>query len=323
MKKHIGMVILALLVVLFLAVYMVAFQISELTDLVVVETFGKTTRVLSGRDPNQAGLHLKWMAPVEDVIRFDARTYIFEDTLEEAQTKDKYYVILSVFCAWRIEDAYTFRRKIKTVDAAREAIKTSLRAAKTKAVGSRDLGDLINTDPAKMRLEQVEKDFTEAVAGEVEEAYGVKVVMVGIKRLGFPPSVTSTVIDVMKQERQAMAADHEAQGAAAATAIRERAKAASEKILAFARRKEVAIRSDGETAAAEYYKKFRGNEELAIFTRSLESLEKELANRVVILLDEATLPTLKWLREPPTVESLRRMATTRPVVGDKNRSGGR
>ncbi|HUS47139.1 MAG TPA: SPFH domain-containing protein [Phycisphaerae bacterium] len=320
MRKHIGMVILALLVVLFLAVYMVAFQVSELKDLVVVETFGKTTRVLSGRDPNHAGLHLKWLLPVEETIRFDARTHIFEDTLEETQTNDKYNVILSVFCAWRIEDAYTFIRKIKTVDAAEEAIKTSLRAAKTKAVGSRDLADLINTDPAKMRLEQVEKDFTDGVAREVEEAYGVKIVMVGIRRLGFPPDVTSKVIDVMKAERQSMAADHEAQGEAIATAIRERAKAASAKILAFAKRKEDAIRSDGERAAAEYYKKFRGNEDLAIFTRSLESLEKELANRVVILLDEATLPTLKWLREPPTVESLKQMATTRPAADGKSRS---
>ncbi|HUT56736.1 MAG TPA: hypothetical protein VNA25_02550, partial [Phycisphaerae bacterium] len=175
-------------------------------------------------------------------------------------------------------------------------------------------------DPAKMRLEQVEKDFTDGVAREVEEAYGVKIVMVGIRRLGFPPDVTSKVIDVMKAERQSMAADHEAQGEAIATAIRERAKAASAKILAFAKRKEDAIRSDGERAAAEYYKKFRGNEDLAIFTRSLESLEKELANRVVILLDEATLPTLKWLREPPTVESLKQMATTRPAADGKSRS---
>lgn len=313
MKKHLGMIVLALLVVALLAMYTVAYQVGQLTDLVVVTTFGKTDKVLRGDDANEAGLQFKLPYPVQETIRYDGRTFVFDDSYDQTPTKSA-NLLLTLFCAWRIDDPAKFLRTVKTADAAQEVIKNALRDAKQTAVASRELGELINTDPAKMKLGEVEEQIAKSVAEKVNQPYGVRIVMVGVKSLGLTSNVTSTVINSMREERGAKVAQYETSGNATATAIRERARAASEKIKTFASRKETEIRAEGAAAAASYYEKFRGNEELAKFIFSLESLKKELSKRTVILLDESTLPMLRWFRAPPTVQSVGGMLTQPPVA---------
>ena len=242
MRKHIGMVVLAVLVLLLLLVYTVAFQVSQLSDLVVVTTFGKTTEVLSGRQSGQSGLHFKWLYPVEEEVRYDARTFLMESPLEEMSTTDKKNVMVSFFCAWRIDDANRFLPSIKTTEAAQDKVKSVVRDAMGQIVGTREFSELINTDPAKMKLSEIEAEVARVAAPKLKDEFGVGVVMIGVKRLGLNADVSKTVIDTMKAERQSKAAEYQASGEARATAIRERARAASEKILAFADRKDKDIR---------------------------------------------------------------------------------
>ena len=162
--------------------------------------------------------------------------------------------------------------------------------------------------------------FRELVQADLElrklrEEYGIGVVMIGVRRLALPKTVSETVIDTMKEERKSKAAEYTSSGESRATAIRERARAASEKILAFARRKAEGIRREGDQAAAAYYEKFTGHEDLAVFLRSLEALRIELASRAVILLSESSQPMLQWFRSPPTAESLHKMTTSQPAGG--------
>jgi modulator of FtsH protease HflC len=313
MKKHIGMVVLAVLVLLLLVVYTVAFQVSQLTDLVVVTTFGKTTEVLSGRDANQAGLHFKALYPIQEEVRYDARTFLFEDVLDQTLTKDSKSLVVSVFCAWRIEDANRFLSSVRSVPPAQDRIRDAIRSAKTNAFKKWDLADLINTDRDKMKLSDVEQQIEASVSPRLEADYGVKIVMVGVKRLGLDKDVSNVAIDTMKADRQAMARVYEVEGQARAIAIRERARAASEKIRTFAERKAQEIRGEGDRAAAAYYGKFQGHEDLAIFLRQLDALRKALSSRAVLILDESTNPLIKLLRTPPTKESIRSAITTQPA----------
>jgi membrane protease subunit HflC len=305
------MMVLAAVVLLFLVTYTVSVRVSQLSDLVVLTTFGKTTHVFNGKDSDQAGLHFKAPYPFQEEVRYDARTYLMEDSFEQASTSDSKNVMSSVFCAWRIEDANRFLTSIKTVEAAQVQIKNFVREAKNQAIGRRTLADLVNTDPARMQLADVETDCTTAVSPKLRQGFGIGVVMIGIKRLGLSQAVTETVIDTMKSERLAKAAEYEASGNASATAIKERALAAKEKILAFANRKAEEIKGQGEAASAEYLSKFKGNEPLAAFLRSLEALRKGLASRTIILMDESN-PFVKLFRTAPTVEGIREMTTTQP-----------
>jgi len=312
MRKHIGMVVLAVLVLLLLLVYTVAFQVSQLTDLVVVTTFGKTTEVLSGRDANQAGLHFKALYPIQEEVRYDARTFLFEDVLDQTLTKDKKSIVGSVFCAWRIEDANRFLSAVGKVAEAEDRIRKAVRAAKTRAFTNWDLADLINTDRERMKLPKVEEQIAADVSPGLRADYGVQIVMVGIKRLGLDKDVSNVAIDTMKEERKAMAQEYETEGLARATAIRVRAQVAGEKIKAYASRKAEEIKSEGERSAAAYYEKFQGHEDLAIFLRQLDALRKALSSRAVLILDESSNPVIRLFRVPPTKESIRSAVTTQP-----------
>jgi modulator of FtsH protease HflC len=312
MRKHIGILVLGVLVLLLLLVYTVAFQVSELTDTVVLTTFGRATKVLSGRDANEAGLHVKWPYPAQEEVRYDARTFLFEDAFDQAYTRDQKTLMGSIFCAWRIEDAQRFLASIRGVEAAESKVRDVVRSAKNDAFKQWDLAELINTDPRRMKLRDVEDRVTREVSDKLMKDYGVQIVMIGVKRLGLTERAAETAIETMKQERLTMAGAFRTSGEARATAIRERARAAADKIRAFAERKAAEIRAEGDRDAAKYYAKFQGHEDLAIFLANLEMMRNALAARTVILLDESMLPFLKMFRAAPTAETIHQMATSAP-----------
>jgi membrane protease subunit HflC len=299
MKRHYGMFLLAVLVVALLLISTVAYTV-DFTEFALIKTFGQTTARIDGRV--QAGLKFKWPWPIQRLVRYDARTAVFEDTANEVATSDKQNLLVTMYCAWRIADPDRFNRTIVTTEAGQERLRDLLRAAKKDVIGRHLMQDLINTDPTKMLIPQIEEEILTAVRDPARETYGVEVVRVGIKSLGLPKEVTAAVIEAMKEERQRDVRKFEAAGDAQATAIRERAKSASGQILAFANRKAAEIRSEGDRAAATYYKEFARNEPFSMFLRSLESLKAELASKTVILLDGSELPAVQFFRTGPSLK---------------------
>jgi len=289
--------LLVVLVIVVLVAWMVTFQV-EFTEHVLVQTFGKTTRVLGGQA--DAGLYLKWPF-VQRIVRYDARVFILEDTMNELQTNDEQNITLTTFCTWRIADPVKFQTSIRTVAEAREGIRGKLRSAKSDVIGQRKMEELVNTDPKGMRIVEIEKAILEQIAQESKEDYGVEVVQVGIKTLGLPESVSDKVIQAMKDERQKEAGRYKTAGEAQAMAITERAKEAGEQILAFANRKASEIRAQGDQAAADEYKKYGKDWQLAAFLRSLESLKKELQGRTIFLLDGSVVPAAGYFRKGPSL----------------------
>lgn len=306
MKRHYGMFLLALLVVVMLLASTVAYTV-DFTEFALVKTFGQTTTRIDGR--SQAGLKLKWPWPIQRLVRYDARITVFEDTATEVATSDKQNLLVTMSCAWRIADADLFNRTITTTAAAHDRLRDLLRAAKKDVIGRHRMEDLINTDPSKMHLPQIEDEVLATVREPARQTYGVEIVRVGVKALGLPREVTEVVIEAMKEERQRDVRKFEAAGEAQATAIRERAKAASGQILAFANRKAAEIRSEGDRAAATYYKEFARNEPFSMFLRSLESLKAELASKTVILLDGSELPAVEFFRTGPSLKRFEGDAT--------------
>jgi membrane protease subunit HflC len=294
--KVAGVAVVAIVIAMLVA-WMVTFKV-EFTEHVLVQTFGKTTAVLNGA--TDAGLHLRWPF-VQKVVRYDGRTFVFEDAMHELSTKDKQNITLTTFCAWRIAEPRKFQTAIGTVDAGREGIRTKIRSAKSAVIGAHNMDQLVNTDPAKMRIADVEGEILETVRAEARRDYGVEVSLVRVRNLGLPEPVSNRVIEAMKSERQKEVGRYEAAGQAQATAIRERARAATEQILAFAGRKAGEIRTEGIRASAKLYKQFEKNWQLGAYLRSLESLEKELTGRTVILLDGSEIPAVRYFRDGPSL----------------------
>jgi membrane protease subunit HflC len=299
------LIVLGGVVFLLLLTVTVAFT-ADSEDSVLVQRFGRTDRVYERRE--DAGLKVKWPYPVEQTVVYDARTFVFEDTYLELSTKDAQNVLVTLFCAWRIAKPVQFQSALVTVEAGEARVRTLLREAKQKVIGEHPMEDLINTAPGKMRLGDVEKAILDRVAPQALSAYGVEVVMVGVKSLGLPEQVTDKVIDAMKQEREREISRLNAEGDAEATAIRERAREARDLIVEFAKRRATAITSEGERARARFFKDFKKNPELALFLRRMETLRTGLSQNAVIVLDGTELPQIRWFREGPAAP------TTRPAA---------
>ena len=94
----------------------------------------------------------------------------------------------------------------------------------------------------------------------------------------------------MKKERERIAQKFLAEGEGMASYIKAEADAEKEKILAEARAQAMKIRGEGDAAASKYYDIFTKNEELAIFLRKLQALEKTLKNNSTVILDSRTPP---------------------------------
>ena len=291
--------LLMILVTAVLLGWMVMFKV-DFTEYALVQTFGKTTRVLDGAD--DAGLHFKWPF-VQSVTKYDARTFVFEDTYTEAETTEKHNVIITTFCAWRIADPVKFSTTIKTVEAGREGIRSKLSSAKDSVIRQHKMADLVNTDPGAMRIAEIEQAILDQVSAEAREDYGAEVLLVGVKTLGLSEQVSSAVIDAMKAKQQTEAGTYETEGKAQATAIREWAREASQQILAFADRKATEIRAEGEKTAEESYKEYGEDWQLAAYLHTLESLRKQLKGKTVYLLDGSMIPGIEYLRKGPSLPS--------------------
>lgn len=311
MKKHLGLFAAAAVVFIGLIAYSVLYQVNELTDIVLVQRFGRTRVVHRG--DTDAGLHAKWLYPFEQVHRYDSRVHVFDDTYNQVQTTDKQNLLVTVFCAWRIHDPEKFYTKVKYVDEAQAQIRNRLRYHKDAIISQRPMSQLVNTDPEKMKLEEIEKAIYDELAPEMLTEYGVKVEMVGIKSLGLPEDVSEAVIDSMIEERNKEAEKFRAAGDAQKVAITSRAEAARKQILVFARRKAYEIRSEGDRAAREYYEKFQANEALAMYLRELEAMRESLkSGDSTMILDGSRLRAVRFLREGPS------LPTTQPAPTPAN-----
>jgi membrane protease subunit HflC len=311
------MVVLAGLVVLALLASTVAYQVDELKDIVLVKRFGRVDRALYGSAPGQAGLAMKWPWPIEKVVRYDSRMFIFEDPYQETSTADNYNLLVSMYCTWRIRDAEKFHRAVETVEAARERLRDRVRQNKGAVIGRRPMRELINTDPAEMKLEEIEKEILAEVRREVQDVYGVEIGMVRIKLWGLPEQVSPAVIDTQKKERERFAQEYKARGEAEASAIREWAKSARDQIVEFAKRKAADIETEGVRAAAELYGEFRKNPELSMFLRSLESLRAGLQDRAVILLTPDQHPAVRFFRDGPSLSAFSTSLPATQPAGNK------
>jgi len=301
MKKHIGMFLLAVLVVAALLLSTIAFTVDELKDIVIVKTFGRVTSVYAG--PKDAGLKFKWPWPIQRLIRYDARTFTLEDPYAELQTRDQQNILITMYCTWRIKDPEKFHRTVVTETEATKDIRDRLSAHKNNVLGRYTLESLVNTDPAKMKIARIEQEILEPLRREMSDQYGVEIRSVGMKALGLPQVVSNAVIEMQKTEREEFVQQYKAAGEALATAIRARADRASKQILAFAAGKAMKIRAEGDSAAAKYYRKYAANERLGMFLRTLESL-KGLKDNTQIVLDGTQLPGVDYFRNGPSLPKL-------------------
>lgn len=209
MSKHAFTVVVAVIIAVSLLLYMFTYTVRS-SEAAVVLTFGKPVGKAA------AGMHFKWPWPIQEVRHFDARVIASEGRFEETRTVDGHNIITSLFVGWEIGDPIRFNQNFgRNEDPMAQAwannLERIIRDRAWKVLGQHPLRDLVAIDPPP-KYDVVEKEIADEANGKAMELYGINIKMVKIKRLELPDSVTRTVYERMKAERNREANDIKKQG---------------------------------------------------------------------------------------------------------------
>lgn len=277
--------LLGLLVALVLLTAVFSFQLNQ-TEVAVVTTFGRPAVV------ENAGLHFRWPFPFQKVYFFDKRIRCYEGSsgkLEETATRDGHNIIAGIYVNYRISGAEEFFSKLKDVTNAEDLLNTIMRSAKNTAFGQYEFSQIVNTDPKKLKLNEIQNLIKENLSRDTA-GFGITIVGVGINNLGVPKTVTDKVFDRMIAERKQFADKNLAEGKREAKEIRINAERERTITLAKAEAEAQKIRAEGDAAAAEFYQVFREQPELAEFLRKLDALRVVMKGKTTVVFDTAVPP---------------------------------
>ena len=283
--KHWPTMLLGLVVAAILLVAVFSFQLAQ-THSAVVTTFGRPALV------TEPGLHFRWPFPFQKVYRFDHRVRCFaggEGKLEETMTGDGHNILVGIYVNFRIKDAKTFFVTLENLTKAENQLNSWMRGAKNAAFGRYRFNQIINTDPAQMKLGEIQETIRADLAKQAS-AYGIEIVGVGVNTINVPKTISEKVFDRMIAERKRIADKYIAEGNSEARKIRTNADSERTIKLADAEAKAKEIRAKGDAEAAQYYAVFKQNPELAEFLRKLDSLKVVMKGRTTLVVDTRTPP---------------------------------
>jgi len=293
--KNIAITIFIVLIVAVMVLYLVSFQVREIES-VLVTTFGKPTREIT-----EPGWYFKWPAPIQRVHPFDSRMRVFEAELGETTTKGAVPIIINTFIVWKIAEPLEFFNAVGTVKEAENKLRSQLGDTQNKVIGRHYFAEFINSDPAKIKFEEIQDEMLTDLKQAVREDYGIEIKTLGIKQLKVSEDVTKDVFERMRAERNRKTEATIAEGNAEATRIKADADSKKTELLAAAEARAKAIRAEGDAEAAKYYKLLDEDPEFAIFLRKIEALKKYLEKRSTIVFS-ADMEPFELLREMPVLE---------------------
>jgi membrane protease subunit HflC len=286
-------ILIAAVVVAILGFAMFSFQVAS-NESAVLTRFGSPVRTLA--DP---GLYFKWPWPIDTVNRFDTRLAFYDTRLSEALTQDKRNVILPVFLAWRVADPLKFLQALGTPAAAPTKLDSIATSACNALFGRYDFQELVSTDPAKLKLAELEQRLTEAIRPQALAAFGIAIEQVGLKRIALPEANTLYVFERMKAERGQYAARFRAEGRREAEELRSKTDAERTVLLADAQKFAEETRGKAEAEAARIYAEAHAQDpQFYKFLRELETLRKVTRENTTLILDTDTSP-FNQLRAAP------------------------
>ena len=296
-KNHITLTIGAILVIIFGFMQLI-YQVGP-TEVAIRTTLGKA----DGRQ-YMKGFHFRFPWPIDQIYKFDKRIQSFESTFEETSTTEGKPILVQMFVTWRIKEGDAlkfFYRFSGDKTKAHDDLQDKVRSAQNAVIGNYAFNELVSTNKDELKLDEIEEEMKTRVA-EASKVNGIEIIMVGIKRLGIPESVTGAVFERMKAERQAEIQKIKAEGERQAMEIKAKADLEANKILALAQAEAIQISGQAEAQTAKYYEVFKQNPELANFLFQRKALEGLLKENSTLILDPNT-PPFNLLTQPDATKA--------------------
>ncbi len=260
-------------------------------EAVVVTRVGNPVRVVT--DP---GLVWKIPAPIESAVPVDLRLKTTSSGLQDVGTKDGLRVLMQAYVAWQVpDDPEHIRQFLRAVrnqpDIAAQQLRSFVASALEVTVSGFDLPSLVNADPSKVKLKDLETQLRARVGEEALRVYGVNILQVGVQRLTLPAETLNATVLRMQAERSTAAAEREAEGERAASEIISNADRDARVTVAQARAEASAIESKARLEAAEIYRRAHNeNPQLYTVLRSLDTLQTVINNNTTLILRTDSAP---------------------------------
>jgi membrane protease subunit HflC len=293
--RNLAIPILVAAIFLVMVIYLVTFQVRE-TESAFVTRFGKPVREIT-----KPGLYCKWPTPIEQVHKFDSRMRVLEAELGETTTSGTVPIIVNTYVVWRVAEPLKFLNAVKTIENAELKLRNQINDTQNRVIGQHAFGEFVNSDPDKIKFDEIQKQMLADLKGPVQKDYGIEIKTLGIKQLKISADVTKQVFERMKAERQRRTEATTSEGEAEAARIRAEANKKRDVLLAAAEGRAKQIRGEGDAQAAQYYKMLDQEPQLAIFLRNLEALVTTLKERATIVIPADADPFRLLSRMPSLV----------------------
>lgn len=195
----------------------------------------------------QPGLHFK-IPFIEHAQDFDMRLQTLDIKSSRIVTEEKKYVIVDYYVKWRINNLSLFYTSTSAdYQQAGNLLQQQLNDILRAQFGQRTIKEVVSQDRAKIMAEILKQ------ANVGANKLGIEVTDVRIKQIDLPDTVTSTVYQQMRAERERVGTEHRSQGLANAEAIRAAADAKVTISIATAQAQAAQFEAEGDAAAAKIY----------------------------------------------------------------------
>ncbi|MDO5691345.1 MAG: protease modulator HflC [Pseudomonadota bacterium] len=262
----------------------------------VVNQFGQIQKVIT-----EPGLNFK-LPLVQNVNYLDKRLLTLDsmDT-EPMLTAEKQRVVIDWYVRWRITDPKTYIQNVSLggdESAGATQLNRVVRNAFQEEINRRTVRELISTRRETL-MDDVKRDVTEAVTGA---NWGVDIVDVRITRADYVESITESVYRRMQAERERVANELRATGAAEGEQIRADADRQREVTVANAYRDAEKVRGEGDAEATRVYGEAFGRDpQFAEFYRSLDAYKASIGQKGdVLVIDPQSSDFFRNLRGAPS-----------------------
>ncbi len=238
------------------------------------------------------GLHFK-LPLIHTIKKFNAQILTLDAKPDRFLTNEKKYVRVDFFVKWRIADVSEFYR----------ATRGDIARAKNRLEGIMKDG---------LRNEFSKRTIQEAISGERGEIIsslrdksnidakelGIEIIDARVSQIDFPNTVSESVYDRMRSERQRVAQDFRSRGKEEAEKIKAAADREATIIVANAYSKGETMRGEGDAkSAAIYAKAYSKDAEFYAFYRSLAAYKKSLANAGDIMVIEPDSEFFRYFKQ--------------------------
>jgi len=297
--KHIGLIVILVLLVVVLGVMGGAFYVVDETQQVVITQFGEP----KGDPVTTPGLKFK-MPLVQTANFFDKRFLEWDGDSNQVPTKDKRFIFVDAYARWRITDPLKFFQRLRDERGAQSRLDDILDGETRNTIASHNLIEAVRSSNREFATSE---ELPEEVSAETAEQVnvgrdhleqeilthasarttdlGIEILDFRLKRINYVEEVRERVYDRMISERQRIAEQFRSEGAGEAARINGEKERELKRITSEAYRQAQEINGKADAQAADIYAAaYNRDPDFYRFLKTMDVLRTSMDEETVLVL---------------------------------------